>query len=86
MDQLSGTILSSFKEQQTTFIVCMQTIAEEAVGGDIATIPNSKAELAQLIVKKLQEIYTSPIAIEGRFSTRKCSRAIDAGSNPKKRK
>ena len=67
MDQLSGadTILVE-RATNDFYSLYAEAIAEEAVGGDIASIPNSKRRrLAQLIVKELQEIYTSPIAIEG---------------------
>ena len=43
-----------------------EAISDEAAGGDIASIPNSKRRrLAQLIAKDLAEIYTSPTATMG---------------------
>ena len=66
MDQLSGadTILVE-RATNDFYSLYAEAIAEEAVGGDIASIPSKRRRLAQLIVKELQEIYTSPIAIEG---------------------
>ena len=67
MDQLSGadTVLVQ-RATNDFYSLYAEAISAEAADGDFASIPNgTRRRIAQQIVKELQEIYTSPIAIEG---------------------
>ena len=71
LDQITGADSVLVLQAKNDFYrLYAEAISDEAAGGDIASIPNSKRRrLAQLIIKDLSEIYVNPEATLGAQET-----------------